>query len=217
MILSDFFDHVNAAYRGSDDDAPAEGTADYTTWLLTTNRKISEWARDGKHTWNSLFEIRDVDTVVAGTQTYTLDSDILQPSDKVIVTTTDDEEIEYKLSEPQERLNGTCYIVGRNLTFVDDIEAGDEIVGGTISLGAYYLPADLADGADTIPVDDAYWLVNTVAATLAFNDLTYESKAPALNAAANSLYSQMISNNRRGSYGSPRKVPTSVNRIREHS
>lgn len=54
MLVSTLFDQINGAYRGSDDDAPTTGT-DYTLWLNTTNRKISEWAGDDKNVWKSLF------------------------------------------------------------------------------------------------------------------------------------------------------------------
>jgi phosphohistidine swiveling domain-containing protein len=56
MELSDFFDDVNSAYRGTDDNAPAAGTPDYTDWLLTTNRKIRKYARDKKVSRASLWK-----------------------------------------------------------------------------------------------------------------------------------------------------------------
>lgn len=55
MDLTTLFSQINSAYRGTDDDAPTEGTDDFTLWLLTTNRKISEWARDTKNVWQSNF------------------------------------------------------------------------------------------------------------------------------------------------------------------
>lgn len=55
MILSTLFQQINAAFRGTDDDAPTLGTPDYTLWLDTTNRKQQEWARDSKNVWASNF------------------------------------------------------------------------------------------------------------------------------------------------------------------
>jgi len=55
MIVTTLFTQINGAYRGTDDDAPASGTPDFTLWLATANRKISEWATDDKSTWGSNF------------------------------------------------------------------------------------------------------------------------------------------------------------------
>lgn len=92
MILSDFNNHTNNAYRGSDDDAPAVATTDWNMWLRTTNRKISEWAKDPKNRWESLFspiapeEVGTVattgTTTLTGTGTYFTD---YQTGDTIIV------------------------------------------------------------------------------------------------------------------------------------
>lgn len=219
MNVSTLFTQINGAYRGTDDDAPAVGTADYDHWLSTTNRKLSEWARDNKNTWQSLFEVREIGTIAAGTQTYDLDDEILIPADSVIVTTTDGVAVPYRIVKPQERdrwANGV-YISGRNpqtLTFVSTIDAGSAIVGGTISLGGFFIPDELAAANGIIPVDDPYWLVYAVASELAFNDLTYEDKAADLNNKANNLYAMMVTANRKGSSGNPRTIRTKVDRIR---
>lgn len=54
MNVTNLFTQINAAYRGSDDDAPTTGT-DFALWIATTNRKQSEWARDTKNVWKSNF------------------------------------------------------------------------------------------------------------------------------------------------------------------
>lgn len=218
MDVTTLFTQINSAYRGSDDDAPSAGTPDYNLWLATINRKISEWARDGKNTWQNLFDIRSIGTISATSQTYDLDSDILLPADQVIVTTTNNNDIEYTITKPQERKRylHAVYISGNNpqvLTFVDTIGASDQVVGGTIKVAGYYVPANLTSLTDTVPVDDPYWLVYAVASELSFNDLTYESKSADLNAKANNLYSIMVNNNRRGTNNNPRTARTNVNRI----
>lgn len=218
MTLAELFSNINSAYRGSDDDAPADGTVDYTLWLNTTNRKLFEWARDGKNTWQSLFDIRSAGTVTADTQSYDLEDELLIPSDFITVTTTEGQEVKYTVVKPQERRRfmNAVYIYTRDpkvVVFCDTIVTGAQIVGGEIYVPGYYLPDPLTSSTDIIPVDDPYWLVMAVASELAFNDLTYESKAADLNAKANSLYTQMASNNRKGTYGNPRTIPTSVNRI----
>lgn len=92
MILSTLYAQINTAYRGSDDDAPASGTDDYTLWLNTVNRKIAEWANDGKHTWPSLFSLTPPNepgtvataatTTLTGTDTYFTD---YQVGDTILV------------------------------------------------------------------------------------------------------------------------------------
>jgi hypothetical protein len=77
----------------------------------------------------------------------------------------------------------------------------------------YFLPEDLTADTDTVPVDDPYWLVYTVASELAFNDLTYADKYAELNNKANNLYSMMIKANRNATNKYPRTIRTSVNRI----
>lgn len=54
MNVTTLFSQINGAYRGTDDDPPTTGT-DFTLWLDTANRKISEWAHDTKNTWQSNF------------------------------------------------------------------------------------------------------------------------------------------------------------------
>jgi len=219
MILSELFTQVNGAYRGSDDDAPTEGTTDYNLWLQTANRKLHEWAKDTKNVWDSLFEIRQVGTVSAGQQTYELDDDFLQPADQVTIKTLDGNNLKYTLVKPQERggFYNAVYISGRDpriLTFYDDFKADTQTIGGTINLAAYFIPDDLEKASDEIPIDDPYWLVYAVASELAFNDIEYSDKSPDLVGKANYLYSQMATANRRGTYNNPRTAPTNVSRIR---
>lgn len=217
MNVTSLFTHINAAYRGSDDDAPTSGT-DFALWLATANRKISEYARDGKQTRASLFQVFELGTVSAANQSYDLDEEILLPADKVTVTTTTGNVLDYVICKPEERnrFTNAVYIAGQDpqtLTFTDTFTASDSAIGGTIEIAGYLLPEELTKAGDTVPVDDPYWLVMAVASELAFNDLTYESKANALNAKANALYRQMSSNNRRGTSGNPRTVGTSLSRI----
>jgi hypothetical protein len=220
MILSTFFDQVNSSYRGTDDDAPAAGTPDYDVWLLTTNRKIHEYATDSNHLWQCLFDPdRTIAPVIsAGLQTYNLSTDFFAPSDVIIVTTTGGQDIEYTVVAPEDRgtVFRSVYVSSDNpqtLTFYDDIVTGSEIIGGTIKVPGYYIPADLTTATDVIPVSNPYWLVYAVAAELAFNELTYESKTADLEGKANNLWNVMVAKNRRGTAGNPRKVRYQVTRI----
>ncbi len=149
-------------------------------------------------------------------QSYSMHRRFFLPSDTVTVTTTDDVDMPYNFEKPQERIRGQVYLSGRapqTLTFYADLESTDPLIGGTLTTPGYYIPADLAELADVVPVDDPYWLVYSVAAELAFNDLTYEDKAPDLYAKANILWGTMSTNDRRGASNYPRTAQTSVSRI----
>ena len=284
MILTDLLTQVNIAFRGSDDDVPATGSVDSDLWIGTVNRKIQEWARDSKNTWQSNFlysrpnepgtvategtttltgtdtyfldyqvgdkitvdgeTVRTIATITSNTvltvtvafsntdsaksfthqpiiktatQSYNLHRRFLAPSDTVVVTTAT-QDTEYVIGKPQERERyvDEVYISGNNpksITFYEDIESTDSIVGGELFVPGFYFPDELTLGTDVIPVDDPYWLVYAVASELAFNDLTYESKANDLNTKANNLYIQMAQANRRGTSNNPRIIRTNVNRI----
>mgnify|MGYP000137293170 CR=1 FL=1 len=286
MTLEDLFIQINSAYRGSDDDVPASGSPDYTNWLSTTNRKIQEWAKDTKNTWQSSFlltkptetgtvattgtttltgtstyftdyksgdtivvdgeTVRTIDTITSdtvltvtvafsntasgltfthsniiadGIQSYSTHRRLLVPSDYITIDTGTDT-IKYTIGKPQERdrFSDEVYLSGRQpqiLTFYDTISTtySSNIIGGTLNIPGYYLPADLSASTDIIPVDNPYWLVYSVASELAFNDLTYEDKAIDLNAKANNLYSIMAQSNRRGTSNYPRIARTNVSRI----
>jgi len=287
MILTELFSQVNNTYRGADDDVPVEGTADYTNWLNTTNRKIAEWATDSKNTWLSNFSyekpnepgtvattatttltgtstyftdynegdtilvdgetVRTIDVITSdtvltvtvafsntasaktfthqtiiqdGVQSYSMPRSYMGPSDQVFIVTTSNGTVEYVIGKPQERdrFLHEVYLSSRNpqlVTFQDTISttSNSQLIGGELKMPGYYKPADMVDSTDIIPVDDPYWLVYAVASELAFNDLTYEDKAPDLNSKANNLYSGMVSDNRRGTNNYPRIARTNVNRI----
>jgi len=215
MTISQLFTQANYTYRGSDDDAPVAGTSDFTMWLNVANRKLHEYSQG--ENWISQFDTLSVGTVSAGTQAYDLDDTILLPADKVTVTksgVTSD----YQIVKPQERdrFSNAVYISGQDpqkLTFCDTITATDPIVGGTISIAAYYAPDDFTGANDTVEIDDVYWMVYALASDLASNELTYAAKAANLQAQANNLWKGMVRSNRRGTNNNPRIVRTNVSRI----
>lgn len=217
MNVTTLFTQINAAFRGTDDDAPTSG-ADFTYWLATANRKQDEWATDSTHNWNSLYSTDTLSPVIAaGTQSYDLPTTFVAAADRVTVTVGTNVYY-FTVIEPEEKADtqNCVYISGSNpqtLTFVDTIASDSPYVGGTITVPAYHKLTDLALGADTVLVDDPYWLVYAVASELAFNELDYSDKAADLNAKANNLYQKMVRNNRRGTHGNPRVTPTKVNHI----
>lgn len=222
MLVSELITRINYALRGTDDDAPIEGSADADQWLSYANVKKDEWARDANESWSSLFAVTNLSSVVvSGTQTYNLATTFMRPADRVYVTTTDDDVIDFNLVEPQLRdtVAYPVYIAGDNpkkLTFVDLIDAGHQanLIGGTITVPGYFLPTDMTAFSGTVPVDDPNWLVYAVASEVAFNDVTYEDKVSDLNAKSNSLYMAMKQANRRGTPSHPRRIPTVVSRIK---
>jgi hypothetical protein len=150
--------------------------------------------------------------IAASDQSYSVHRDFLYPSDKVTVTDTDSKVHDYTLIKPQERssLQREVYLHGVNpytLTFTSTIDSTEDIVGGTLSIPGFYLPADVSLATDTIPLDDPNWGVMATAAEVAFNDVVYEEKAPDLNDKANALFSAMLAKNRAGTFGNPRRMP----------
>lgn len=213
MLVSELITQINAAFRG-DEEEPTAGTAEYSLWLATANRKISEWARDPHQQWKSLFEIRAEDTITTAAS-YNLDTDLLEPSDRVHVVATDSQKHYFNIypADERDRYNKGVYIAGANpqvLTFINTIAADDPIVGGTLYVPGYFLPSNLTDAAETVPVDDPYWLVYSTASELAFNDVSHEEKYVDLNVKANNLYQMMITANNKGTSGNPRTARYNV-------
>lgn len=159
------------------------------------------------------------DTIIAsGVQTYSLHRQLLGVSDKVYVLDTDGDKHFLDKIHPQENNYTTqsIHFSGGNpevLTFTVDIESDDPMVGGTLVVPGYYLPADLTAETDTLPVPDPNWHCMAVASEIAFTDVVYEDRAEALNARANSLWNAMIARNRRGSFNQPRRVTYNLKRI----
>jgi hypothetical protein len=150
-------------------------------------------------------------------EAYNVHRNLLGPSDKVYIQTATDKRY-LDLIHPQERdyTNQQVHLSGGNpqvLTFTEDIESTQDIVGGTLVIPGYYLPANLTAGTDLLPVPDPNWLVIATASEIAFADIVYEDRAEALNARANALWKAMVANNRRGTFNNPRKTPYNVKRI----
>lgn len=226
--MAEWLDATNYALRSTDEDSPALTSDEGAYWLNTLNRKISELFTNSRVLFDSTWEVKDLGTVTASaTPTYPVQDDsltpvpypLIAPSDKVLIVTLDGNKRYYDLVKPRERSDNTryFYLSGVNpqvLHCTNEITADEDIVGGTLYLPGYYLPAELTSETDDIPVPDPYWAVMSVAAELAFNDLTYEDKSEGLNTKANNLYMQMVRTNRRGTHGEPRTTPYKNYRIR---
>jgi hypothetical protein len=154
-----------------------------------------------------------------GVSTYSLHRSFIAPANKAYITTTSGDDVYVDFISPREQIGTSrkVYVSGINpkiLSFTDDIETDEDIVGGQLFVPGYYMPSDLSLETDELPIADPYWAVMAVAAEIAFSDITYEDKVDGLTTKANALYMQMVRNSRRGTYNNPRTTPVHVQRIR---
>lgn len=222
MTVSEFLTHVNYALRGIDDDTPTVGGEEANYWLETLNRKKNELYEDVNVLFDATWEVKSLGAISASaTPTFNTDTTLIAPSDEVYALDTNSQKIYYDIIKPRERskTGRAFYLSGMNpqvLSCTNEIQASEDIVGGTLHLPGYYMPADVdtSDGTDTIPLPDPFWGVMATAAEIAFNDITYEDRSEGLNTKANDLYMKMTRKNRRGTYGNPKKTPIRGYRIR---
>lgn len=158
--------------------------------------------------------------VKSGVESYSLNRTLLGLSDEVYVIDSAAKKHYYTVEKGQERsiYNRAVFASGLNpqvLTITTEVESTEDIVGGELVVPAYYLPADVSEATDLVPLPDPNWGVAAVSAEIAFSDITYEDKSEGLNAKANYLYSLMAKKNRRGTAKNPRVTPTVVKRIRD--
>ena len=222
MTLTDAITRLNYILRGTDDDAPASGTDEYTYWLDTLNRKKNELYNDTTNTWRTAYSIESLGSVTASaTPTYDLPTNFLSPASNPYIITTDSNRVDQVLSTPQAQSPNirTFYIAGINpqtLYCSNEIKATENIVGGTLYLPGYYLPDDLVNSTDELAVPDADWLVMATASEIAFNDIVYEDKSADINAKANALYQAMVANNRRAVFNQPNTITYNGYRISQN-
>lgn len=286
MLVSEFITQTNYKLRGTEDDAPTQGSDEWAYWVDALNFLIETTAQDTDKKWRFTFSesspnelgtvattgtttltgtgtnftdyavgdklvvsgetVRTIATITSdtvltvsvafsntasgktftrqiiiatGVQSYNLSRRFLIPSDMAYVTDTDDVRHYLTIIAPQERstLTQQVYLSGETpecLTFTSTIESTDAMVGGVLTVPAYYSPVALDDDDDIVPLPLPQWGVMAVASEIAFADITFEDKAPDLQAKANALYAQMSARNRKGTYGNPRKSAYNVPKIR---
>lgn len=207
MLVSSYITRLNYALRGTDDDAPEEGSDEWTYWVDTLNLKKDELYQE---LWDSMFTVRSLGLVSASAApTFNIPADFVAPSDHVYIVKTDGTRAEYTIVKPKERKLHTreVYIAGMNpqvLYVTTEIESTESIIGGTLYLPGYYKPADVDANSDIVPLIDPNWGVYAAAAEIAGNDITYEDKEANLNAKATNLYNLLKKNHTRGTYANPR-------------
>lgn len=227
-----FIQQVQIAYKGNSN-WPAPGNPKYLQYLAIANRLQGGWAMDAGVLWNSTFQTRTYGPISATNQTYDLDSDVFYLSDSVYIIRTDGNTDQFRVVHPNARndnngnsvgstagdyglplvyLTGAAALGGSNLTLnfvspfqtiVNGTAQNTQWVGGTISLGAYILPTDLANAADVITIDDPYWLVWQTASELARNDPAKQDQVPNLTGMANDAYEKMLTQNEGNSFEQP--------------
>lgn len=213
MNVLDVLTDAYIAYRGKSSNIPAVGTDKYNDMLTILNRKQREWWSDNTVDWPSLFQLVDEGDVALGTQTYDIDTDIIRPSDYVMLTDSNNNVTYVNIIKPQLRSQYTqgCYLAGSNpvqLTFITVIDA--TLDGQDLTLPCFVQPAALVNPTDSVAVDDPNWLIYAVAAELARNDYSKEEQYPNLNGIANGLYQQMIDNANANSILQPNGVPNNM-------
>lgn len=192
-----------------------------------TSRTIDTITSDTSLTVTAAFDNTDTSLtfthtsiITASDTTYSLHRRLVAISDQVKVTDTNSIKHYFDVIQPQARTDTTqeVFEAGENprvLNFTNDIDSGDAIVGGTLAVPGYYLPADMTAATDILPFPDPMWGVMATAAEIAFSDIVYEDKAADINAKANALFRAMSSQNRAGTYNRPRRVKYNNYHIRQ--
>lgn len=150
--------------------------------------------------------------IISTSKEYTLHRNILTPSDKVTVSTT--QKFTYNLTSPQARLNGDVYISGRypkKLSFYNDIDTAT--IGGELKVPGYYQPSDMVNSTDLVSVDDPNWLVLVVAAELCRNDPAKDNQFANLLGMANELYKAMVENDLLLSFPQGMSIPNEMPQV----
>jgi hypothetical protein len=221
MTLTTFMQQVSYAFRALEDDAPGLGTPDWIYWTSILNLKKDELYRDVSKQFPETYQVLNLGTITASAApSFDLDDNFLSASDTAYVIDTAGTRYEFDIIKAQERdpNKQQVFISGldpKTLYFTKAIAANAGYVGGTLFLPAYIMPDDVSatNGSATIPLPNPYWGVYAVAGEVAANDLSYEDKAPDLNAKANNLFNMMVKQNIRGTFANPRKSRTNVIKI----
>ncbi len=228
MRIDKFLTQVNYALSGVDGDAapdPSDDVGRY--WIDTLNRKKDEVYDDTTKNWRSAYQegvSLGTFTPALGRVVLPLPDEFISPASDVTVVDTNGQYHYYDIIDPSEadRRVQAAYISGSNpeiLTFTADVKTGDALIGGTVYMAGYFRPDDIDPDsvgveAQYVPVDDPNWAVMSVAAQVAFNDITYEEKFDDLNGQASILWKNMVKKNRKRGRKNPKVTPTLVRRIR---
>lgn len=231
MTLTQFYTRTSHLLRGIDEDPPTHGDDEAIYFLDTLNRVKDDLYQDTEKNWRNTYEVRSIGTITASAApVYSLPTDFLALSGNenstagagggVYIIKTDGNRVDVNVIKPEERdsVNRAAFIAGSSpekLYFTTPIVAGEDIIGGTLYAPAYFMPADLSAEADVLPFLNPNWACTAVAAEVAFNDITFEDKAPDLNVKANDLYKKMLKRNKGQLHNAPQRVKYNVKPIRD--
>lgn len=186
---------MHRKYAG-DTKYPTPGTDNWTMYLAIINTLKDTWATDPDLNSDSCFEEREVDTVTATDLVYALDDDVCKLSDKVYVDTLSGRTIPFTVIKARDRHNynntEAVFLSGDNPRELNFTYMPTDAIGGTIRAGIYFVPPDVSDGNNEVPVDRPMWVMYSGAAELAFNDPSKEDKFADLNGLANDEWQKMI-------------------------
>lgn len=224
MILSgtpaSFISKLNYVLRGLDDDAPEPGTDEYTYWLSVLWIKIEELYADPAKQWSNTYQVVDLGTIAAATDpTFPLNEQFLGAANTAYIVDANGKLLdEFDIIKPQEknRNKQQVFIAGQdpeNLYFTREILETSNLIGGSLKLPAYMQPDLPTKASSIIPVPNANWALYATASEIAENDITYEDKAPNLNAKATYWYGLMAKKSTRGTYGNSRKPARRMTKI----
>lgn len=194
----------------------ASGDSEWEKVRGIANFYINTWANEPGVDWNSLYTPELSFGAVTATDSFTFPAAAINVSDQAGDNVridhsngtgyTDFEFVtanslkRYYLGNKATPLGDVCAQIGRNLVFNRRFVATDPEFGGTIKVPSYALPAPLVETTDLVPVDDPNWLVVVCAAEYVRNDITLQNQYPNLIAEANSIMSDMKSNNDTAAY-----------------
>lgn len=191
MIVSQLIQRMHRRYAG-DTKYPTVGTSDYQMYLDIANDLKDQWATDPGHKWNSCFEERTYGAA-SSALAYDLDDDVNDLSDFVYIDLTNGNTRRFRVIKEKDRNSKrrAVYLSGSDPKQINFTDMPDDCIGGTIRAGIYFIPEDMANANDTVPIDHPNWVALAGAAELAFNDPSKEDKFGNLLGLANDEYQKM--------------------------
>lgn len=189
------------------------GDAKWAKVLGIANMKISDWENEPGVDWSSLYDPTYSIGTVSNTDRFDLDLDTIRklsdaPEDVVRImhtggiTYTDYEivpadtlKLYYRGQTKQYPKGYYCAQMGASLVFNHTFVSTDPQYGGDIQVPVYLYAEKLVNDSDTVPVDNAGWLVAISAAEYVRTDIIRQAQYPNLINEANSLMGRMKDDN----------------------
>lgn len=217
MLVDTAINKVNLFANGKASTLTVDSTK-YTKILGLLNAYKDVWAQEPGVQWQSLRSLTSLAGTVTATNTFALPASVIngtaklstQQGDFVRILHADGiSESDYTLVQDSKLYNdgptvnnpGSNFVArrGNSLVFPTAFTASSPQFGGTIQIPIYTTPADMVssttDPADTVEVDDPYWIIFMAAAEYIRNDVTKQNQYANLVAQAVNSMSAMKENN----------------------